>query len=356
MDPDSVYSNISDSPGSITGEKHDSHEETKTVNIYQTLKPPGVCAASPAWRDSLRKRTSLLFISLWLITLISLITTLGLHFKQSSALQSELKEQQRNSSTLITELQKQLGEKEQENSQLQKLLKKEQEFSQLQAKYNSEICSSKDTYNTVRSLFAEWSRRDGVITKPVWGWIGEAAVDVTLDPDTAHPRLILSEDGKQVRHGDTRQNRPDTPKRFNYIVCVLGKEGFSSGRFYYEVQVGEKTAWTLGVAKESINRKGKMNPGNGYWTVSLRNGTEYRAIASTSVLLPLREKPRTVGVYVDYERGQVSFYNVEARSHICSFTGYTFTEKLYPFFCPSLNHDGKNSAPLVISSVKSHSE
>ncbi|KAG9328822.1 hypothetical protein JZ751_010304 [Albula glossodonta] len=122
-----------------------SRRQKKTVNIYQTLKPAGDRAASPARRDSLRKRTSLLFISLWLITLISLITTLGLYFKQSSALQSELKEQQRNSSTLITELQKQLGEKEQENSQLQKLLKKEQEFSQLQARYN---------------------RRDGVVTKP----------------------------------------------------------------------------------------------------------------------------------------------------------------------------------------------
>ncbi|KAI1888641.1 hypothetical protein AGOR_G00187240 [Albula goreensis] len=183
------------------------------------------------------------------------------------------------------------------------------------------------------------------------------AVDVTLDPETAHPNLILSEDGKQVRHGDTPQDLPDTPERFNPAVNILGKEGFSSGRFYYEVQVGEKTKWDLGVAKESINRKGRItpNPGNGYWTVWLRNGTEYRAIASPSVLLPLREKPRTVGVYVDYEGGQVSFYNVEARSHIYSFTGYTFTEKLYPFFSPCFNENGKNSAPLIVSSV-SHTE
>ncbi|KAK3545346.1 hypothetical protein QTP70_004072 [Hemibagrus guttatus] len=87
-------------------------------------------------------------------------------------------------------------------------------------------------------------------------------VDVTLDPDTAHPKLILSADGKQVTHGDTRQNLPDTPQRFDKCPCVLGKQSFSSGRFYYEVQVRGKTAWDVGVVTESINRKGKikLNP------------------------------------------------------------------------------------------------
>nr|XP_024001420.1 zinc-binding protein A33-like [Salvelinus alpinus] len=183
--------------------------------------------------------------------------------------------------------------------------------------------------------------------------IQQYAVDVTLDPDTAHPKLILSEDGKQVRYGNTRTNRPNTPKRFDKSVNVLGKEGFSSRRVYYEVTVKGKTDWDLGVARESINRNGniKLSPENGYWTVWLRNGEQYRALSSPSVLLSLREKPQKVGVFVDYEEGQVSFYDVEARSHIYSFTGCTFTEKLYPFFCPCLNDGGKNSAPLIISPV-----
>ncbi|XP_031668249.1 zinc-binding protein A33-like [Oncorhynchus kisutch] len=179
-----------------------------------------------------------------------------------------------------------------------------------------------------------------------------STVDVTLDPDTAHPNLILSEDGKQVIFGDVWQDLPYNPERFDTCVSVLGKEGFSSGRFYYDVQVKGKTRWTIGVARESINRKGKItvSPENGYRTLWLRNG-EYKALSGLSVPLSLREKPKKVGVFVDYEEGHVSFYNVEARSHIYSFTGYTFTEKLYPYFGPCLIDGGKNSAPLIITPV-----
>ncbi|KAK3545963.1 hypothetical protein QTP70_017103 [Hemibagrus guttatus] len=183
--------------------------------------------------------------------------------------------------------------------------------------------------------------------------IQQYAVDVTLDPDTAHPKLILSADGKQVTHGDTRQKLPDTPQRFNYFTCVVGKQSFSSGRFYYEVQVRGKTAWDVGVVKESINRKGKitLNPQNGFWTVWLRNENQYWALAGPSVPLTLREKVVVVGVFVDYEEGLVSFYDVKSRSHIYSFTGQSFTENLYPFFNPCLNEGGKNSASLIISPV-----
>ncbi|KAL0983767.1 hypothetical protein UPYG_G00132500 [Umbra pygmaea] len=178
------------------------------------------------------------------------------------------------------------------------------------------------------------------------------AVDVTLDPDTANPWLNLSDDGKQVYHTNIKQDLPDNPERFNQYFSVLGKEGFSSGRFYYEVQVEEKTRWILGVARESVNRKVMITPSldDGYWTVWLWYG-EYQVLTGPPVNLPLREKPQKVGVFVDYEEGQVSFFNVEARCLIYSFTGFTFTEKLYPYFNPCRNDGGKNSAPLVICPV-----
>ncbi|XP_047672100.1 butyrophilin subfamily 1 member A1-like [Tachysurus fulvidraco] len=179
------------------------------------------------------------------------------------------------------------------------------------------------------------------------------AVDVNLDPDTANPFLILSADGKQVTHGDIRQNLPDTPQRFDTRLCVLGKQSVSSGRFYFEVQVRGKTDWTLGFVRENINRKGWIieTLQYGFWTVALKNENQYQACVGPPVLLTLREKVEVVGVFVDYEEGLVSFYDVKSRSHIYSFTGQSFTEKLYPFFYPGLNKEGENSAPLIISSV-----
>ncbi|XP_073327314.1 E3 ubiquitin-protein ligase TRIM21-like [Pagrus major] len=187
--------------------------------------------------------------------------------------------------------------------------------------------------------------------------VQQYAVDVTLDPDTAHPKLILSDDGKQVKHGDVKKNLPDNPERFDSCPCVLAKQSFSSGRFYYEVQVKEKTDWDLGVARESINRKGKitLSPQDGYWTICVRNKNEYYAGAGPSVRLSLKCQPEKVGVFVDYEEGLVSFYDVDAAALIYSFTGCCFTQKLYPYFSPCFNDGGENSAPLIISPVN-HTE
>uniref|UniRef100_A0A671VP06 Bloodthirsty-related gene family, member 2 n=1 Tax=Sparus aurata TaxID=8175 RepID=A0A671VP06_SPAAU len=187
--------------------------------------------------------------------------------------------------------------------------------------------------------------------------VQQYAVDVTLDPDTANPNLILSDDGKQVEHGDVKKILQDNPERFDYCANVLAKQSFSSGRFYYEVQVKGKTRWDLGVARESINRKGQITlaPQNGYWTIGLRNENEYKACARPAVNLSLKCRPEKVGVFVNYEEGLVSFYDVDNTDLIYSFTGCCFTKKLYPFVSAGLNDGGKNSAPLIISPVN-HTE
>ncbi len=179
-------------------------------------------------------------------------------------------------------------------------------------------------------------------------------MDVTLDPVTANSYLILSDDGKHVSHGDIEQDAPENPKRFDVGLCVLAKQGFSSGRFYYEVQVKGKTEWTVGVARESINRKGEitLTPEDGFWVVIVKNENQYIVFDNPVVMFPQRGKPEIVGVFVDYEEGLVSFYDARHRSHIYSFTGQTFTDKLYPYFNPGLNDEGKNSKPLIITPVK----
>ncbi|KAM4551925.1 E3 ubiquitin-protein ligase TRIM39-like [Odontesthes bonariensis] len=179
------------------------------------------------------------------------------------------------------------------------------------------------------------------------------AVDVTLDPDTAHPGLMLSEDGKQVHDTDVWKDLPDNSERFSPCPCVLGNQSFSSGRFYFEVQVKGKTKWDVGVARESISRKGKItvSPQNGFWSVRLRNGNEYTAAAGPAVRLSLQSVPEKVGVFVDYEQGLVSFYDADAAALMYSFTGCCFTHKLHPYFSPCSNDGGKNSAPLIIRPV-----
>ncbi|XP_053537693.1 E3 ubiquitin-protein ligase TRIM39 isoform X2 [Ictalurus punctatus] len=178
-------------------------------------------------------------------------------------------------------------------------------------------------------------------------------VDVTLDPDTANPFLILSDDRKRGTCGDDQQNLPDNPERFDLCPCVLGKEGFSSGRFYYEVQVRGKTEWYLGVVRENAKRKGEITscPEDGYWCVCLKNETEFSACDSPVIHITMKPAPQKVGVFVDYEEGLVSFYDIEAMFHIYSFTGQTFIEKIYPFFSPCSNHGSKNSPPLIICPV-----
>ncbi|XP_060771814.1 E3 ubiquitin-protein ligase TRIM39-like [Neoarius graeffei] len=183
--------------------------------------------------------------------------------------------------------------------------------------------------------------------------IQKYAVDVTLDPDTVNPSLTLSNDGKEVTCENVLKNLPDNPERFDRCVCVLGKEGFSSGRFYYEVQVRGKTEWDVGVARKSVNRKGDVTacPENGFWCVSWRNQADYVALDSPSVPLSLKQAPQKVGVFVDYEEGLISFYDVDAKCHIYSFTGQMFTDELYPFFSPCLNERHQNSAPLIICAL-----
>uniref|UniRef100_A0A3P9HWH1 Bloodthirsty-related gene family, member 1 n=1 Tax=Oryzias latipes TaxID=8090 RepID=A0A3P9HWH1_ORYLA len=179
--------------------------------------------------------------------------------------------------------------------------------------------------------------------------VQEYAENITLDPRTAHPRLIISADGKQVRCTDHHQAVPDYPERFDRVVCVMAHQGFNSGRHYWEVEVGEKTDWDLGVACHSVNRKGKIpaSPTNGYWFLSLRDRTEYVFRTDPATNLSVNIRPSRIGIYLDCDKGMVSFYNVEAKALIYTHTD-SFPDTIHPFFSPCTNMSGRNEAPLVI--------
>ncbi|CAM5158623.1 unnamed protein product [Eretmochelys imbricata] len=143
--------------------------------------------------------------------------------------------------------------------------------------------------------------------------------NVTLDPDTAHPILVLSEGGKSVRCGDTRQRLPDTPERFDSVFCVLGCEGFTAGRHRWEVEVGGEGSWAVGVARESVGRKGEIScsPEGGIWAVERLD--DFRALTSPATPLPLSRAPSRIRVCLDCGRGQVTFIDAGDEAPIFTF-------------------------------------
>ncbi|XP_041640089.1 nuclear factor 7, brain-like [Cheilinus undulatus] len=151
---------------------------------------------------------------------------------------------------------------------------------------------------------------------------------IILDPNTAHPELILSDDLTAVRPG-TRQRLPENPERFDRYWSVLGSEGFNSGTHSWDVQVRDSTRWVLGVLAESGQRKGKIE--SGIWGVWLYDG-KYRAVSSLQGItdLSVKNPPKRVRVNLDCNSAELWFSNPDTNTHIHTFK-LTFTETMLPY-------------------------
>uniref|UniRef100_A0A673FL20 E3 ubiquitin-protein ligase TRIM39-like n=1 Tax=Sinocyclocheilus rhinocerous TaxID=307959 RepID=A0A673FL20_9TELE len=157
--------------------------------------------------------------------------------------------------------------------------------------------------------------------------------DVTLNPTTAYPFLILSDDRKQLKRGEKLQFYRNNSQRFDVWSCVLAKDGYESGTHYWEVSVGENKDWKLGVVRESALRKGlfDMTPAIGYYALWW-SGSHLRALTAPPLAkVKVTGHLRRIGVYLDCEEGQLVFFNAKTGSEVYSFT-VAFSEKLFPLF------------------------
>ncbi|XP_053906138.1 butyrophilin subfamily 1 member A1 isoform X2 [Cuculus canorus] len=159
-------------------------------------------------------------------------------------------------------------------------------------------------------------------------------VRVVLDPDTAHRDLVLSADCKSVKREDSLQDMPDIPQRFNPWRCVLGREGFTLGRYYWEVEAVDGGGWAVGVSREDVKRKGEIEfkPEEGIWAVGQWAG-HFQALTSPNrTLLPEIQTPKRIRVSLDYEEGRVAFFSVDEEIPIFTFPLASFEGvKVHPW-------------------------
>ncbi|KAG7331582.1 hypothetical protein KOW79_005551 [Hemibagrus wyckioides] len=172
---------------------------------------------------------------------------------------------------------------------------------------------------------------------------------VTLDPNTAHPKLIVSDDLTSVRRSVEKQKVPDNPDRFDEQECVLGSEGFNSGTHCWDVDVGDCAHWLVGVMTKSAQMKGEITSRSGIWGMWYKTG-KYAALckAQSSSLPSLEQKLQRIRVKLDWDRGKLSFSDPLTNTHIHTFT-HTFTEKLLPFLSNKYKETSLKILPVQCS-------
>lgn len=187
------------------------------------------------------------------------------------------------------------------------------------------------------------------------------AGDVILDADTAHPRLEISADGRRVKDTGVIRFLLRNEKRFDSHLFVLAKEGYTSGKHYWEVNVGTRRNWALGIACESVTRKGTLTlcPENGFWVIACVDGQDYLACTNPWTCLTVTGCLSKIGIFLNIPAKQVSFYDVFKAVALYTFSiaeGSSQEGKFLPFFSTGLAAAEPDTEPLEILPFSDHDD
>ncbi|XP_053428276.1 E3 ubiquitin-protein ligase TRIM17 isoform X3 [Nycticebus coucang] len=177
--------------------------------------------------------------------------------------------------------------------------------------------------------------------------------DVVPDPNSAYPYLLLYE-SRQRRYLSSLPESSEFSNKDRFVAypCVVGQKTFSSGRHYWEVGMNltGDALWALGVCRDNVSRKDRVpkSPENGFWVVQLSKGKKFLCTTmATPTPVTLTEPPTHMGIFLDFEAGEISFYSVNDGSHLHTYSQAAFPGPLQPFFCLGAPKSGQ----MVISTV-----
>ncbi|NXK40159.1 TRI27 protein, partial [Piprites chloris] len=177
---------------------------------------------------------------------------------------------------------------------------------------------------------------------------------VTLDADTAHPRLGISADGTRMTDTGVNRDRPSNKKSFDSHLSVLAKQGYRYGRHYWKVYVGRRRNWILGVARESVTRKGTLtlSPNSGFWVIGLADGRGYWAYTDPWTRLSVSRKLEFTGIFLDIPAQEVTFYDTlkgaDAPFTFSIANGSSQGDEFIPFFSAGPDTLIPDRQPLLI--------
>ncbi|KAL7878904.1 hypothetical protein AOLI_G00098780 [Acnodon oligacanthus] len=162
-------------------------------------------------------------------------------------------------------------------------------------------------------------------------------ISLTLDPDTAHPKLLLSAENRQVEYSEIQQAYPENDSRFTVFPQVLGSKALCQGRHYWEMEVSlDEGRWKVGVSDGQIVRKGQKDscrigfyPNS--WCLVCEKG-KVEALHDKMTSAVCATGLQKVGILLDFEEGCLTFYSVAEEGTLTLLYSFqhTFSEPLYP--------------------------